>query len=276
MPSKTALAALAALVAATLLAFVPTSARTQQPNSDAHRLQATRPELEATLARLRGLGRSDSTAEWLEAETTYVRARLDAGDFRPGDRVLLAVEDPMLGVDRVPATGKSQEQQLSDTFTVAGGPEILLPVVGAVSLRGTLRSELEPVVTRMIGRFLRDPVVHARPLVSVGVTGEVARPGYYGLPPDAVVSAVLNAAGGPTRDAKMNKLKLERDGRTLLEGKALRRAIEQGGTLDALQVRSGDQLVVPSNLHGDLYPSLRFVAVLLSIPVTIYTLSHLH
>ena len=276
MPSRTAVTTLAALTWAGSLAFVAPSARAQQPNNDAHRLQATRPELGATLDQLRELGRSGPGPDWLEAETTYVRARLDAGDFRPGDRVLLAVEDPMLGVDRTPTANKSQEQQLSDTFTVSVGPEILLPVVGVISLRGTLRSELEPVVTRAIARFLRDPVVHARPLVSVGVTGEVTRPGYYGLPPDAVVSAVLNAAGGPTRDAKMNKLKLERDGRTLLEGKALRQAIEQGGTLDALHVRSGDQLIVPSNQHGDLYPSLRFIAVLLSIPVTIYTLSHLH
>src|SRR2546429_203775 len=137
-----------------------------------------------------------------------------------------------------------------------------------------LRPDLE--VTRAIGRYIRDPVVHARSLVSVGVTGEVARPGFYGLAPDAVVSAALNAAGGLTKDAKMDKLKLERDGRALVEGKALRRAIEQGATLEALHVRSGDQLVVPSKQHGDIYGPLRLVAVLLGIPVTVYTLTHLH
>ena len=258
MPFRNALA---------VLAFVSLPAMAQQPNGDAHRMQVSRPDLEATLQRLRALG---------QAETSYVRARLEAGDFRAGDRVLLAVDDPMLGTERPTTGGKSQEQQLSDTFTVGVGPEIVLPVVGAVSLRGTLRSELEPVVTRAIGRYIRDPVVHARSLVSVGVTGEVARPGFYGLAPDAVVSAVLNAAGGPTKDARMDKLKIERDGRALVEGKALRQAIEQGATLDALQVRSGDQLVVPSKQHGDIYGPLRFVAVLLGIPVTVYTLTHLH
>ena len=258
------------------LAFLPLTATAQQPNSDAHRMQATRPELEATLAGLRQLGGSGAGPAWLDAESSYVRSRLEDGDFRPGDRVLLAVDDPMLGTDRPPLGGKTQEQQLSDTFTVGVGPELVLPVVGTVSLVGTLRSELEPVMTRAIARYLRDPVVHARSLVSVGVTGEVARPGFYGLAPDAVVSAALNAAGGLTKDAKMNKLKLERDGRALVEGKALRRAIEQGATLDALHVRSGDQLVVPSKQHGDMYEPLRFLAVLLSIPVTIYTLTHLH
>src|SRR5205085_903856 len=267
MPSRNVLA---------MLAFVSLSATAQQPTGDGHRMQATRPELEASLGRLRELGRSGPGPAWLEAETSYVRSRLDAGDFRAGDRGLLAVEDPMLGADRPPLGGKSQEQQLTDTFTVGVGPEIVRPVVGAVSLRGTLRSELEPVMIRAIGRYIRDPVAHARSLVSVGVTGEVARPGFYGLPPDAVVSAVLNAAGGPTKDARMDKLKLERDGRALFEGKTLRRAIEQGATLDALHVRSGDQLLVPSKQHGDMYGPLRFLAVLLSIPVTIYTLTHLH
>src|SRR2546423_11193581 len=200
----------------------------QEPSGDAHRMQVSRPDLEATLQRLRALG---------QAETSYVRARLEDGDFRAGDRVLLAVDDPMLGIERSTTGGKSQEQQLSDTFTVGVGPEIVLPVVGPVSLRGTPRSELEPVVTRALGRYIREPVVHARSLVSVGVTGEVARPGFYGLAPDAVGSAGLHAARGPTKDAKMDKLNLERDGRALVEGKAPRAAIGQGGRPEGRHVR---------------------------------------
>src|SRR5256886_13836405 len=201
-----------------VFAFVSLPAMAQEPNGDAHRMQAPRPDLEATLQRLRALG---------QADTSYVRARLADGDFRAGDRVLLAVDDPMLGTERSTTGGKSQAQQLSDTFTVGVGPEIVLPVVGAVSLRGTLRSELEPVMIRAIGSYIRDPVAHARSLVSVGVTGEVARPGFYGLPPDAVVSAVLHAAGGPTQGARMGNLKLQPDGRAPLAGKTLRRANQQ-------------------------------------------------
>src|SRR2546422_3925529 len=43
---------------------------------------------------------------------------------------------------------------------------------------------------------------HARALLSVGVTGEVARPGYYAVPGDAVVAMLFTAAGGPTKDAR--------------------------------------------------------------------------
>src|SRR5437762_2302023 len=130
MPLKNAVAALVAVV---LIAVLPASATPQQPNSDAYRMQASRPELVATLGRLRELARSPSPPTSVSTETTFVRARLDEGDFRVGDRVLLAVEDPGVFVgrdERSAQVGKSQEQQLCDTFTVGMGQELLLPVVG--------------------------------------------------------------------------------------------------------------------------------------------------
>ena len=260
------------------LALVPATGRAQGSGDDTgRRLQATRAELEARRDALRELARTSRPA-WLAAETTLIVTRLDQGDFRIGDRVLLNVQDAatMRGpADRAVGAVKSEEEQLSDTFTVGTGPELLLPVVGRVALKGVLRSELQPIVAREIARFIRDPVVHARALLSVGVTGEVARPGYYAVPGDAVVAMLLTAAGGPTKDAEMKKLKLDRAGKTLWEGNDFRRAIAEGRTLEDLRVQAGDQLIVPSNKRSDLFSPIRFIAVLLSIPVTIYTLTHL-
>ena len=262
----------------TALALVPASGRAQGSGDEtARRLQATRAELEARRDALREMART-SRPDWLAAETTLIVLRLDQGDFRVGDRVLLNVQDPapLRGpADRLVGTVKSEEEQLSDTFTVGTGPELLLPVVGRVSLKGVLRSELEPTLTREVARFIREPVLHAQALISVGVTGEVTKPGYYAVPPDAVVATVLNAAGGPTRDAEMKKLKFDRAGKTLWQGDEFRRAIAEGRTLDQLRVQAGDELIVPTSKHGDIYGPLRFVAVLLSIPITIYTLTHL-
>src|SRR2546428_10083973 len=143
----------------------------------------------------------------VRAETTYIQRRLKEGDFRVGDRVLLAVEDP-----EPPVTGaampvvKSSEQQLSDTFTVGSLQELTLPVVGVVSLRGVLRTELEPRLTEEIARYIRDPVVHARALVGLALTGELARPGYYNGPVDAVVPAVVMAAGRAAAGTKLDQL----------------------------------------------------------------------
>jgi protein involved in polysaccharide export with SLBB domain len=263
-------------VPALLAVLLPANGRAQASGDDtARRLQASRAQLEARLDALRDMARS-SRPDWLLAESSVVRMRLDQGDLRVGDRVLLNVQDP--APMRGPADRggvKSEEQQLSDTFTVGAGQELLLPVVGRVVLKGVLRSELEPALVREITRFIRDPVVHAWALISVGVTGEVARPGYYAVPGDAVVAMLLTAAGGPTRDAQMNKLKLDRAGKTLWEGNEFRRAIAEGRTLEDLRVQAGDELIVPTDKHSDIYAPLRLVAVLLSIPITIYTLTHL-
>src|SRR2546426_7415798 len=156
----------------TALALVPANGRAQGSGEHpGRRLRATRAELEARRDALRELARLSRPA-WLAAETTLIVTRLDQGDFRVGDRVLLNVQDPapMRGPpDRAVGAVKSEEEQLSDTFTVGTGPELLLPVVGRVTLKGVLRSELEPTLTREVARFIRDPVLHAQGLISVGV-----------------------------------------------------------------------------------------------------------
>src|SRR5438552_18980240 len=88
---------------------------------------------------------------------------------------------------------------------------------------------------------------------------------------------LFTAAGGPTKDAEMKKLKLERAGKTLWEGDEFRRAIAEGRTLEDLRVQAGDPLIVPSNKHSDLFRSIRLNAVLLSIQVPFNTLTnHTH
>jgi len=265
-----------------LCGLTRSEAQTASPAAAAHRLTQRRADLEERLRRLAGMaatGRYENgvSAAVVRAETTYIQRRLREGDFRVGDRVLLAVEDP-----EPPLTGaatpvvKSSEQQLSDTFTVGSLQELTLPVVGVVSLRGVLRTELEPRLTVEIARYIRDPVVHARALVGLALSGELARPGYYSVPADAVIPAVLMAAGGTTHETKLNKLKIQRNGQTIWEGDALRRAIAAGSTVDDLELQPGDAIVVPrSGSIGGLYGPAQLVAVLLGIPVTIYTLTRI-
>lgn len=267
-----------AVFATLVLTVAPTRGAAQQAgDSSAYRLAATRSELEARLEQLRQQIWAARPARRMAAETTYIRQRLEAGDLRTGDRVLIAVEDPLpLGPtpERPMALGKSQEQQLSDTFTVGPAVEIVLPGVGPVSVYGVLRAELEPYLAGKIGHSIRDPVVHAWPLVNLGVTGEVARPGFYAIQPNALVSGLLAVAGGPTKDAKLSSMKVERDGKAVWQGKALRQAVEQGRTLDQLRMQPGDVLDVPTKHSLDsLFRPLQFLALLGSITVAVYAIA---
>jgi protein involved in polysaccharide export with SLBB domain len=274
-----------AILAAGLLGvsnFTQVQAQTPSPAASAHRLTQSRADLEQLLGRLVAMaqtGRYENgvSANVVRAETTYIRQRLEQGDFHVGDRVLIAVDIPEPPATPPPGpAGKSSEQQLSDTFTVGPSRELTLPVVGVVSLRGVLRAELQPRLTEEIARYIRDPVVLARALVGLAINGQVTRPGYYSVPADAIIPAVLTAAGGITQEAKLNRLKIQRNGKTIWEGDALRRAMAAGSTVDDLELRPGDAVVVPrsGSLTG-LYGPAQLVAVLLGIPVTIYTLTRI-
>lgn len=249
-----------AITALFFLAFSAASLAGQSAADSAlTRLMISRDSLQAVLATLDS-ARSDTSASGNSAGNALadaIRGRLERGDFRAGDRIRLLVDS---------------EPQLSDTFPVGPNQELVLPVVGVVSLRGVLRSELQGAMTRELGRFLRDPVVRAWPLIRVSVIGEVNKPGFYLVPPTAVVADVITAGGGPTQDAKMDKAYVERGGRRVIEGQPLQDIIAQGRTLDDAGIRPGDKIVVPAISGASAYQTIRTVSILLSIPLTIFAL----
>jgi polysaccharide biosynthesis/export protein len=218
-------------------------------------LIATRPALEEHAALLEHAGQSDSTQRAAE-----IRTRLVQVDFQLGDRIQILVEG---------------EKELSDTFTVAPGKLLSLPGIGDVPLQGVLRSELEPYLTRVIGSSLRNPIVRARAFIRLSVQGAVARPGYYGVPAQALVSDPMMIAGGTSPDANVKKLRIERGGKPILEGDALQRAIAQGLTIDEAGLMAGDQYVIPGRRHGSTTETLSFAGLLLGLPITIYELTRI-
>jgi protein involved in polysaccharide export with SLBB domain len=268
----------AALVFALAAAVHPLPAAGQQPfETGARRMLASRTGLLVTLDSLRLLRPSKPPAiqSQLDDEIRFGDQRLEAGDFKVGDRILLQVEEPLPlapGGGGGGAASKSPEQLLTDTFTVTSTIALNLPLLGAVPLHGVLRSEIEPYLTRQIGTRIRDPQVHARPLVVVAVSGGVLRPGYYSVPADAVIGTVISSAGGGEKEGKITDLKIIQHGKTKWEGVPLQRAIGEGKTLDDLGIQPGDEIAVGQK--GSAGDALRTIALILSIPVAILTLSH--
>ena len=238
---------IAALVA--LLGTVTPAAAQSGDSPNTLGLGATRQALEARAAN------ADAR------EAAAIRTRLARGDFRVGDRILLTVEG---------------EKELSDTFTVGLGGQLTLPLIGNVPLDGVLRSELQDYLTHRLAQNLRDPEVRTRAFVRLSVQGAVTHPGYYGVPADAPLSDALMAAGGTMQEANLSRLRIERDGKPLWEGKALQQAIAEGRTLDGAGLVAGDQVIVPRRGGSNAGEVLRLVGVLVTIPVTIYTLTRIH
>lgn len=266
-------ATFAAVVVGCLLTVTPVNA--QDVNELAGRVHATRADLESQLRSLQDMAVAETASEsqrtWARAQFAATRTRLAEGDFHVGDRIAIAVAGDAQAREGGEGTGRTLEQQLSDTFTVNLAQELTLPVVGVVSLRGVLRSDLEAHLSREVARVIRDPVLQARPLIRLSMQGAVANPGYYTLAADAVLSDALMVAGGPAAGAKIKKMRIERDGKPVWRGDSLQRAIAEGRTLLELGLRAGDQVVVPegaSRTEG----WIRTIAAAVSIPIAIYSL----
>lgn len=78
--------------------------------------------------------------------------------------------------------------------------------------------------------------------IRVRVVGEVTRPGEVQVPPNSSLSSAVAIAGGPTEDARLNRVGFVR-----LEtgGEVVRQEIDLSNLTDAHQVQDGDVIIVP-------------------------------
>jgi protein involved in polysaccharide export with SLBB domain len=179
-------------------------------------------------------------------------------EFAVGDQILLEVEG---------------DTQFTHTFSVGPGPALLLPVIGAIPLAGVPRAQVEAYLSEQLGRYMKNPVVHAKVMVRLGVLGEVEHPGYYAVAAGAVVSDALMAAGGPTKDAKFTAARIEREGKGLYTGNAFQDAFAHGMTVEGLGLRTGDRIVVPR--RADAESKWRIIGILMGIPAAILVATQL-
>lgn len=209
------------LVVAVLSAVAPVVVRGQDPLRRGFREGfATRAELESLA----------TEAERESGGKAFVlRQRLREGDFQPGDRIAVLLDGAV---------------KVNDTLVVRGTRTISIPDIPEISLAGVLRSELQGYLSTQLGRYIRDPQVQTRPLLRLGISGAVVRPGFYSVPADALLSDLVMAAGGPTQLVSFRRSAIRRGGEELWNGASVETALSDGLTADGLLLRSGDELVV--------------------------------
>ena len=159
-------------------------------------------------------------------------------DFHVGDRIALTIEGPQI---------------FSDTVVVRDGLILRLPNIGDIPMAGVKRSDVESYLTQQIGKYIRNPVVHATPLVRIAILGQVGRPGFYTMPSDVLLSDVVMRAGGPTGNADLNRTVVKRGGQEVISKEQVASALTAGMTLDQLHIAPGDEMVVgekPNSVWG--------------------------
>lgn len=228
------------LSVAGLLLGAPITAAAQTPvpvtYGDGRRAQATREELQSTLDEIDKIvsspGYSARLRENRRREAELIRERLAEGDLQVGDQIELTV----LG-----------EEQFSGTFLIGAGRVLSLPGVPDIPLRGVLRSEAQAHITEQLRTQLRDPRVQVRTNIRLTFTGAVARPGFFQVPADIMpTDAVMVAAGGFGGGGDPNRMLIRRQGREIWSREAFQDAVLRGMTLDQMNLRTNDEIVVQS------------------------------
>jgi hypothetical protein len=195
-----------------------------------------RADLEARLNELQNrLGLADADArDQISEEMAGIARRLREGDVYPGDLIDLRV---------------GGETRWTERFTVTPARQIELPDIDPIDVSNALFSELEESLSVQFARYLREPRVQATVLKRVGITGDVASPGFFVVDGSSLISDVLMQAGGPGPSAKLDDLQVRRLGRSLDVGKQI---VWQSLSLDQLGVQSGDELFLPT--QGQSFP----------------------
>ncbi|MBW1811946.1 MAG: polysaccharide biosynthesis/export family protein, partial [Deltaproteobacteria bacterium] len=120
---------------------------------------------------------------------------------------------------------------------------IILPIVGDVKVQGLTEYELMQTLQEKLQLYLRNPFVYVRPLIRLTMQGFFNRPGSYRIDPTRSLWDLVQLAGGPARNSNLEKMRVERSGRTVFNELLVQ--FERGFSLEEIGIESGDQIIVP-------------------------------
>lgn len=259
-PSSRVVTRIRATLIAFLFAAAPAIAQAPSPQPSRN-AQASREELmilAAEAERQAASAGAEAMRQQKLLEATELRERLRDGDFQVGDRIVLSVRG---------------DSALTDTFVVRAGRTLSLPNISEISLAGVLRSELQSFLSKEIARYVREPVVQTSSLIRLAVLGHVVRPGFYAVGSDVLVTDVIMLAGGPNAEADLRRVSVRRGAREVWTADRIHAAMTQGTTLDQLNLRAGDELVIGERKRRGMGSVLQVVSAVTAVAIGIVTLS---
>lgn len=143
--------------------------------------------------------------------------------LRPGDAVRVQVW---------------REGDLSGTFTIDDRGVVTLPLLGEREVVGLQPSELRDSLLTNYREYLQNPSIQVTVLRRINILGAVTEPGLYPVDATISLSEALGLAGGVTPSGN------EDDIRVIREGRVIHRALNQASLVGAVDIRSGDQVMV--------------------------------
>jgi len=131
-----------------------------------------------------------------------------------------------------------REPDLSGSFVVNEAGVVVLPLLGARRVADVPMAGLRDSLLQDYQGFLRNPSITVTLRRRVHVLGEVNQPGLYEVDPTFTLEAVVALAGGATPGGDLNRIRVVRGGTVMQE------RVASGRELSAIDIRSGDQILV--------------------------------
>jgi len=147
-------------------------------------------------------------------------------------------------------------QDLSFQATLDLQGNVVVPLVGLLSLNGLTIEQARQLIQEKYNRLVVDPkvdvtLVAQRP-VQITISGEVVKPGLYPLG-SPQLSAALLSAGGTTRLADLRTIHIRRsyaDGSTIERDVDFFTPLRDSGAIPYVRLEDGDTIIVPA-LNGE-------------------------
>ena len=198
-----------------------------------------------------------SRREELQAEIATIKDRLDNGDFKTGDLVVVTVN-----------TGTTAKV---DTSTVRDNGMISITSVKDMSVRGVLRSELLEKVTEHVKLYIKFPQVRVNFTTRVTMTGAVVKPGSINVSPDRQLNELVGLAGGGAPKAKLDQLEVKRGKTVILSYNDSKRALIDGKTLEQVGILPGDQVNIAEKRGFNWTAFLQATGIVTTLLFTLIT-----
>jgi hypothetical protein len=242
----------------------------QAPPTMVQRPQATRAQLDSTLVEIDKILASDAYGAEIkrqkQMEAATIRERLREGDFQVGDQLAISLSVP------IQPGGQPLNNQI---FTVAPNQMLVMNEIPEIPLHGILRSEIKDYLTENLRRLFKDQTVQVVPTIRLTILGGVPQPGFYQLPADTPLPDVIMKVGGPTQTTKLEESVIRRGTEVLWDEEDVSAAITAGTTLDQLNLRAGDELVIGMEKKSDLFTTLRTYALIPGLILSLAALGRL-
>jgi protein involved in polysaccharide export with SLBB domain len=137
-----------------------------------------------------------------------------------------------------------READLSGDFQVDEAGSVTLPMLGVRPVANVPMSQLREGLMREYLQQLRNPSITITPLRRINILGEVQHPGLYPVDPTISLLGALALAGGTNLEGDLRRITLTRAGTSIAQ------RLSATESLDHLDVRSGDQIVVERRSFG--------------------------